>query len=44
MEQMTPPEVTSQITVSISNNKLTLVDEMAKPSTVTLYSLELSHH
>ncbi|MGV8001307.1 glycoside hydrolase family 39 [Photorhabdus temperata subsp. temperata] len=44
LEQMTPPEVTSQITVSISNNKLTLVDEMAKPSTVTLYSLELSHH
>ncbi|KER04141.1 glycoside hydrolase family 39 [Photorhabdus temperata] len=44
LEQMTPPEVTSQITVSISNNKLTLVDEMAKPSTVTLYSLELSYH
>uniref|UniRef100_UPI0036DD1B71 GH39 family glycosyl hydrolase n=1 Tax=Photorhabdus sp. RM322S TaxID=3342825 RepID=UPI0036DD1B71 len=44
LEQMTPPEVTNQITVSISNNKLTLVDKMAKPSTVTLYSLELSHH
>ncbi|TDB59997.1 GH39 family glycosyl hydrolase [Photorhabdus khanii] len=44
LERMTPPEVTNQITVSISNNKLTLVDAMAKPSTVTLYSLELMHH
>ncbi|WP_350307231.1 GH39 family glycosyl hydrolase [Photorhabdus viridis] len=44
LERMRPPEITNQITVSISNNKLTLVDKMAKPSTVTLYSLEFSYH
>ncbi|TNH43631.1 GH39 family glycosyl hydrolase [Photorhabdus luminescens] len=44
LAQITPPEVTNQINVSIDNNKLTLVDKGAKPSTVTLYSLELIHH
>ncbi|KTL60283.1 hypothetical protein AA106_13605 [Photorhabdus laumondii subsp. laumondii] len=41
LAQMTPPEVTDQINVSIANNKLTLVDKGAKPETVALYSLEL---
>ncbi|ETS33045.1 glycoside hydrolase family 39 [Photorhabdus temperata] len=44
LEKISPPEVTNQINVSISNNKLTLVDKGATPSTVTLYSLEFSHH
>ncbi|WP_445496508.1 GH39 family glycosyl hydrolase [Photorhabdus sp. SF281] len=44
LEQISPPEVTNQINVSISNNKLTLVDKGATPSTVTLYSLEFSYH
>ncbi|WP_036772505.1 GH39 family glycosyl hydrolase [Photorhabdus australis] len=44
LEQMTPPEVINQINVSIADNKLTLVDRGAKPSTVTLYSLELSNN
>ncbi|WP_387463754.1 glycoside hydrolase family 39 [Photorhabdus sp. RM323S] len=44
LEQILPPEVTSQINVSISNNKLTLVDKGATPSTVTFYSLEFSNH
>ncbi|MBS9437292.1 glycoside hydrolase family 39 [Photorhabdus noenieputensis] len=44
LAQMTPPEVTNQINVSIANNKLTLVDKGAKPATVTLYSLELENN
>ena len=42
LASITPPDVSSQIQVSISNNVLTLTDTRATPSTVTFYSLDLN--
>lgn len=41
VDRLTPDDVTSSITVSMSNGTITIKDTAAKLSTVTLYSIEL---
>lgn len=40
LNQMTPPEVSSQIKFTLTNGTLNIIDSGAKPSTVTFYTIE----